>query len=62
MQALSYRLENLSGAGLVLLAFVTTFASIDWAMSLSPDWFSTIYGVLFMVGGLLSRRGLSSSC
>lgn len=53
-QALSNRLENLSGGGLVLLAFVITFASIDWAMSLSPDWFSTIYGVLFMVGGLLS--------
>jgi hypothetical protein len=52
--ALSYRLENLSGAGLVLVALVATFASIDWAMSLSPEWFSTIYGVLFIVGGILS--------
>jgi hypothetical protein len=51
---LTDRLENLSGAGLVLMALVITFASVDWAMSLSPDWFSTIYGVLFLVGGILS--------
>ncbi len=27
-----------------------TFASIDWAMSLEPHWFSTMYGVLFIAG------------
>jgi hypothetical protein len=27
-----------------------TFAAVDWAMSLEPHWFSTIYGVLFMIG------------
>ena len=27
-----------------------TFAAIDWAMSLEPHWFSTIYGVIFMGG------------
>lgn len=53
-EGLATRLENLSGAGLVILALTTTFASIDWAMSLSPHWFSTIYGFLFMVGGILS--------
>ena len=27
-----------------------TFAAVDWAMSLEPHWFSTIYGVMFIVG------------
>jgi hypothetical protein len=48
------RLRGLSAAGLVLLSLTTTFASIDWGMSLAPHWFSTIYGVLFIVGWTLS--------
>jgi hypothetical protein len=27
-----------------------TFAAIDWAMSLTPHWFSTMYGFLFVIG------------
>ena len=30
-----------------------TFAAIDWVMSLEPHWYSTIYGVLFLIGQLL---------
>ena len=41
-------------AGLLLMGLTITFASVDWAMSLDPHWFSTIYGVLFMVGQALS--------
>jgi hypothetical protein len=26
---------------------------VDWGMSLEPHWFSTIYGILFMVGQVL---------
>ncbi len=48
------RLRALSAIGLVLLSLTTTFASIDWGMSLTPHWFSTIYGVLFIVGWTLS--------
>jgi len=48
------RLRGLSAVGLVLLSLTTTFASIDWGMSLAPHWFSTIYGVLFIVGWTLS--------
>lgn len=48
------RLRGLSGLGLVVLSGVTTFAAIDWGMSLAPHWFSTIYGVLFIVGWSLS--------
>lgn len=52
--SLSRRLEMLSGPGLVLYALTVTFASVDWVMSLEPHWFSTIFGVLFMVGQVLT--------
>ena len=48
------RMEGLSGGGLVLYGFTVTFASIDWVMSLEPRWYSTIYGLLFMVGQALA--------
>jgi hypothetical protein len=48
--AYTTRLQNLSGPGLVLYGLTVTFSAIDWAMSLEPHWYSTIYGVLFMVG------------
>jgi hypothetical protein len=44
------RMQVLSGPGLLLYGLTVTFASIDWAMSLEPHWFSTIYGMIFMVG------------
>jgi hypothetical protein len=48
------KLQGLSGPGLVLYGLTVTFASIDWIMSLEPQWFSTIYGVLVMGGQGLS--------
>ncbi len=48
------RLNNLSGPGLVLYALTVSLASLDWAMSLEPAWFSTIYAALFMVAQALS--------
>ena len=52
------RLRGLSGGGLVLLGFTITFSAVDWAMSLNPHWYSTIYGILFMVGQTLSAMAL----
>lgn len=48
------KLQGLSGPGLVLYGLTVTFASIDWIMSLEPQWFSTIYGILVMGGQGLS--------
>jgi hypothetical protein len=48
------RLRGVSGVGLVALSGTTSFAAIDWGMSLAPHWFSTMYGVLFIVGWTLS--------
>lgn len=49
------RMARLSGGGLVLYAVTITLASIDWVMSLEPDWFSTIFGLIIMTGhGLIA--------
>jgi hypothetical protein len=56
------RLRGLSGLGLVLLGLTITFSSVDWAMSLDPHWYSTIYGILFMVGQALSALSLVILC
>ncbi len=53
-EAISKRLRGLSGGGLVVMALTVTLAAVDWAMSLSPHWFSTVYGILFMVGQCLA--------
>lgn len=42
-------LQHLSAPGLVLYGFTVTFSAIDWLMSLEPRWYSTIYGMIFMV-------------
>jgi hypothetical protein len=48
-------LRRVSGAGLVVYALSLTFATVDWTMSLSPPWTSSIYGLLYMAGhGLIA--------
>jgi hypothetical protein len=47
-------IQNLSGFGIVFFGFSITFASIDWTMSLYPEWWSTVWGMLFMVGQVLT--------
>jgi len=48
------KMQKVSGPGIILFVITTTFASIDWVMSLDPEWFSTIYGLLFVAGWTLS--------
>jgi hypothetical protein len=43
------RLQTLSAPGLVLYGLTVTFSSIDWVMSVEPKWYSSIYGMIFMV-------------
>jgi hypothetical protein len=47
-------IQNLSGFGIVFYGATITFASIDWTMSLYPEWWSTVWGMLFMVGQVLT--------
>jgi hypothetical protein len=48
------KMRMLSGPGMVLLVFTVTFGSIDWFMSLDPEWYSTIYGLIFVASWALS--------
>lgn len=53
------RARTLAGPGLALYGLSMTFAAFDWAMSLEPHWFSTMYGVIFIVGQVLSTLAFS---
>ncbi|HKP46246.1 MAG TPA: hypothetical protein VJT50_06565 [Pyrinomonadaceae bacterium] len=48
------KMGMLSGPGMVLFVFTVTFASIDWFMSLDPEWSSTIFGFIFVASWSLS--------
>lgn len=43
----------LSAPGLVVYGVTITFGSVDWVMSLEPDFHSTMWGPLFAAGQLL---------
>jgi hypothetical protein len=43
------KFENISGPGIVLYAVTMTAMSIYWVMSLDVTWFSTVYGLLYLV-------------
>lgn len=48
------RFKAVSGPGLILYALTISFAAIDWVMSLDPTWISTIFGLIILIGELLS--------
>jgi hypothetical protein len=48
------RFRLLSAPGLAVYGGTITFAAVDWIMSLQPDWYSTIFGVLLGTGQVLS--------
>jgi hypothetical protein len=48
------RFKAVSGPGLILYSFTISFAAIDWVMSLDPSWVSTIFGLIILIGEVLS--------
>jgi hypothetical protein len=50
----SQRFKAVAGPGLILYGFTISFAAIDWIMSLDPSWISTIFGLLILIGEVLS--------
>jgi len=44
------KLENVSGPGIVVYSLTMTAAVIYWVMSMDPTWYSSVYGLLFLVG------------
>ncbi len=53
------RLENISGPGIVVYSITMSVAAIYWVMSLDPTWYSSVYGLLFLVGQAYSVLALS---
>jgi hypothetical protein len=56
----SVRLRRLAGPAIIVLALTQTFASIDWIMSLTPHWYSTMFGVYFFSGSFVGFIALLS--
>src|SRR5262249_53946233 len=48
--AATQRSQNLSGPGLVIYALAIMFAAVVWVMSLDIQWYSTIFGLLMLIG------------
>jgi hypothetical protein len=48
------KFKLVAGPGLILYGFSITFAAIDWVMSLDPSWISTIFGLIILIGEVLS--------
>ena len=56
----SARLRRIAGPAIIVLAVTQTLASIDWIMSLTPKWYSTIFGVYFFAGSFVGFIALLS--
>ncbi|MFM2001020.1 MAG: hypothetical protein RI963_446 [Planctomycetota bacterium] len=53
---LTEKMQARSGPAVIIFALVTSFAAFDWLMSLAPMWFSTMFGVYFFAGSILSAH------
>jgi hypothetical protein len=56
----SARLRRLAGPAIIVLALTQSFAAIDWIMSLTPHWYSTMFGVYFFAGSFVGFIALLS--
>ena len=57
-RVLRLRFKRASGPGVILYILAVTFAAIDWVMSISPHWASTIYGFIFVGGQAITAMCL----
>lgn len=53
------RFQGLGAAGLIIYAITMTFASVDWLMSLEPEWTSTAYGLVIIMGQVLAATAFA---
>jgi len=54
--------QAVSAVGFVLYAITMTFAAVDWMMSLTPPWHSTVFGLLVGTGQALSALAGAIVC
>jgi hypothetical protein len=53
------KMSSLAAPGTVLWAITWSWAMVDWVMTLEPIWYSSIYGMVFMVIACLSAVSFS---
>ena len=53
--AITRRMQLIAAPALAGYCLAVTFASVDWMMSIQPEWYSTMYGVY-----LMGSQGLSA--
>lgn len=58
--AYAQRLRRLSAGGLIGHVLLMNFASVDWLMSLEPEWFSSIFGWLIVVSQVLTALAVTA--
>jgi hypothetical protein len=58
--SLTRRNVRLAAVFIPVFAISITFTAIDWAMSLEPHWFSTIYGVYYFSGTVLTAVAVAT--
>ena len=51
--------RTLSGPGVVAYGLLGTFASVDWILSLESQWYSTMFGVIVLIGQILTAYAFS---
>ncbi len=56
---IGYRMKSVGGLAIVAYVVTVTLASIDWGMSLTPEWWSGIYGVIFMISQAICAMALT---
>lgn len=55
-------LQRLSAGGLVLFVLTASFAAFDWIMTLTPEWYSTVFGLLVGISQALGAMALVVIC
>jgi hypothetical protein len=56
---LGYRMRTAGGPAIVAYVITMTLAAVDWGMSLTPEWWSGIYGLIFMIGQAICAMALT---
>ena len=55
-KAITDKMQWWSGPSVMAFCACLSFAAFDWVMSLSPMWFSTMFGVYLFAGAILSAH------
>ena len=53
-------MQKWSALSILIYGVTLTFAAIDWIMSITPHWYSTMFGVYIFAGGVVGSLSLFS--